>query len=376
MVIIRTYVTGFTIREIMKKILCLIENIGSGGAERQLTGLAALLKKRSYHVKLITYIDVPFFKDFLRENEVEYENISKKNNKYLRVFQLNKKIHEYNPDVVISYLEGPSMMACIIKFFGAKYKLIVSERNTSQKITLREKIKFRLFRLADYIVPNSYTQGNYIKKYFKKVDLKVKVITNFVDTDEFFPSAKQNLKLEQRPLMIIVGRFFPQKNVLTFLKAVKIISKQKYSLKINWYGNKLIQEYYKKCVDLKQELDLDEYIEFLEPTNKIKEVYQQADFFCLPSLYEGFPNVVCEAMSCGLPVICSNVCDNPYIIQDNLNGFLFNPHSPEDIAQKIISFIKLTPEQQKEMGDMSRKLALKIFSKNRFIQKYIELIEN
>ena len=51
------------------------------------------------------------------------------------------------------------------------------------------------------------------------------------------------------------------------------------------------------------------------------------DAFCLPSFKEGYPNVIVEAMSCELPVLCSKICENPVIVEDNINGFLFDPHN-------------------------------------------------
>ena len=98
--------------------------------------------------------------------------------------------------------------------------------------------------------------------------------------------------------------------------------------------------------------------------------------FCLPSLFEGFPNVVCEAMSCGLPILCSNICDNPLIVEDGGNGILFSPYCAENIADAIIKYINLSEDKKVQMGVRSRELALEKFSSEVFIQKYIDLIES
>lgn len=59
----------------------------------------------------------------------------------------------------------------------------------------------------------------------------------------------------------------------------------------------------------------------MSPNQSIEVEYRKADVFCLPSLYEGYPNVVAEAMSCGLPILCSNVCENPYIVEEGAMAF-------------------------------------------------------
>ena len=79
-------------------------------------------------------------------------------------------------------------------------------------------------------------------------------------------------------------------------------------------------------------------------------------------------------MSCGLPVLCSDVCDNPKIIQDGENGLLFDPHSVEDIADTIIRFINLDIDTKKTMGEKSRQIALSLFSPNAFVEKYLNIL--
>ncbi len=102
--------------------------------------------------------------------------------------------------------------------------------------------------------------------------------------------------------------------------------------------------------------------------------YQKADVFCLPSFYEGFPNVICEAMACGKPVLASSVCDNTYLIEDGINGFLFNPFDSNSIAKAIKSLIELSQNERLEMGKRSRQIVENKTSQTKFLQKYIKLI--
>lgn len=108
----------------------------------------------------------------------------------------------------------------------------------------------------------------------------------------------------------------------------------------------------------------------------IEVEYRKADVFCLPSLYEGYPNVVAEAMSCGLPILCSNVCENPYIVEEGVNGFLFNPESPENIATAIHKMIGLTKTERQEMGIRNRILCLERNTEDAFLKSYVKLIDN
>ena len=112
-----------------------------------------------------------------------------------------------------------------------------------------------------------------------------------------------------------------------------------------------------------------------DPNQKIEEEYRKADVFFLPSLYEGYPNVVAEAMSCGLPILCSNVYENPYIVEEGVNGFLFNPKNVEEIVNAIKRMAELSPEERHEMGMRNRQLCLMRNTEESFLKSYVELIE-
>ena len=110
--------------------------------------------------------------------------------------------------------------------------------------------------------------------------------------------------------------------------------------------------YYDECESEIKHYNLNNEFTIHSACTDIEEKYRNSDVFCLPSIYEGFPNVLCEAMSCGLPVLCSNVCDNPMIVENNKNGLLFNPLDVDDIADKIIKFIFTIKKFTKSFADL------------------------
>ena len=75
-------------------------------------------------------------------------------------------------------------------------------------------------------------------------------------------------------------------------------------------------------MQLIEQYGLEDTFVFHEPCSNIFEKYQESDIFVLPSINEGFPNVLCEAMSCGLPILGTDVCDNSSIVRHEENGYL------------------------------------------------------
>ena len=359
----------------MKKILCLIDRLSFGGAERQLIGLAVLLKEKGYDVEMATYHDFDFDTKDLEAKSIQLHRISQKGNPLSKLLAVRKLINKQKYDVVIAYKSGVTMLSCILKKLGGQFRLIVSERNTTQALTRRERLKFWLYRSADYVVPNSYTQEEFIKDHYPALTPKIVTITNFTDTTFFRPSddAKPNNTLK----ILTVARVATQKNVIRYIESAKKVRDVGVKIAFQWFGNVQIwqDDYARQCQEKVKESGLADVFAFHPATSNILSEYQKCDIFCLPSLYEGYPNVVCEAMSCGKPVLCSRICDNPHIVEDGENGLMFNPMDEDEMAQTIIKMCKLSKDQRAAMGRRSREIAEEKFSSKTFVEKYIQLIE-
>lgn len=359
----------------MKKILCLIDGLHQGGAERQLIGLASFLTKRGYDVDMLSYHGEGFYSGKLHEEGVNSIILNIEGGKIAKVKAIRKVMTEKGGyDCVIAYKKNPAIIACLLKIFYGGFKLIVSERNTTQKLSRNEKIRFFLYRWADHIVTNSFTQGEFICSHYPRLLPKVKVITNFTDTDFFVPKPKTSTEYKT---VMTAARISKQKNLFNYLKALKIVKEKGIKAQFHWYGTvQTGQEDYGEAVfKLQKDLDLNDCITFHPATSDIVSKYQECDIFCLPSSYEGFPNVVCEAMCCGKPVLCSNVCDNAHIVDEGETGYLFNPNSPEVIANAIIKMCELDGNTLQSMGQESRNRSLLKFSSEAFTNNYTKLIE-
>lgn len=356
----------------MKKVLLFTDILGPGGAQRQLVALALLLKRNGFNVFLLDYWDNDFYDDRLNEANIPFKHnytVGKIN--IIRMFI--KEVYEYSPDVVISYMENPSIVACIGKFCTRKrFKLIVSERNTTQNNDKFTKLRMNLFRIADYIVPNSFSQTDFINNYYPFLKNKIKTIINFVDTDLFCPSEPKYYSEERR--ILCVARVVDQKNVKRFIESVGIVKKSGYHFRVDWYGEPYPSDYYESCLTMLREQGLESVFFFHPATKDIVSVYRESDIFILPSIYEGFPNVLCEAMSCGLPVIASNVCDNPNILEGAKCGMLFNPLDVQDMADHIKRVLSMPHSDLIAMGNASRIHMLDKFSSDTFVKSYCDLI--
>lgn len=354
------------------KINLFIDCLGAGGAQRQLVGLAAMLKEKGYDIKVSSYYNIDFYKSFLDENGVCNELIPEADNTMKRIWAVRDYFKKENPDWVIAYQETPSLVACAAKLMGGKFKLIVSERNTTQKVNWNSRVRFMLYHLVDAIVPNSHAQEKYLLEHHSWMKSKLKTITNFVDLERF---AFAEHKRKDIPEIITPASLMLSKNTLGYIDACALLKKQGVRFHVNWYGiTDEHSEYYKQCLRKIEELGLKDCFSILKKTKQIDQKYKEADYLCLPSFFEGTPNVICEAISVGLPVMCSDVCDNPYYVKEGENGVLFDPNDPSNIAGKMKSLLSQSEEEYQKFRTASRAKAEMLLKGSVFINKYLSII--
>lgn len=360
-----------------KKIFLFIDTLGPGGAQRQFVGLARLLKERGYDVKTATYYDHPFYKPLLDEANISYECFHV--NSKMSLPRLIKSIKNFKADILISFQTDPNSLACVAaKVCGIR--LIVSERNTHQSVPLKDKIIFNLYRWADYVVPNSYSEAKFINQTFPFLSKKTVAITNFVDLKKFHPAT--NRQRQGRMTIMTAASIKSSKNTKRYVEACIKAFNMGCDANIIWYGvndrttdvpeNVIFTD---ECLEMVKQSGFTDRIQLLPKRTDIENAYREADVFCLPSHFEGTPNVICEAMATGLPVIASNVCDNPNFVVEGENGWLFDQMDTDDMAKVLVDVSKASSELLSSYGKKSREMVGMMCSEEVFVEKYIKLIE-
>lgn len=352
-----------------KRVLLVTENLGSGGAERQLVGLAVFLQEKGFVVKVATYYKNQFFEPFLRKNKVEYELLNGAFDKRKRLFVIGNLIKKFKPDTVISYLPVPNMIMCILKLIY-KFRLIVSERSHTLCWGKETFVRFNLYRLANKVVCNSFSEEENIVSHCSFLKKTITTIPNFVDTERFFQKGLTPQKIS----ILSVGRLTEQKNVLRAIESLGILRKKGYSFDLIWIGSHYDKEYVSKVEKSILDNDMKKCVHIVDQQNDLLPYYQNASFFFFPSFLEGYPNVLCEAMSCGLPVVCSNVCEMPKIVKEGVNGFLFNPLDVNEMVNALEKMISINTTMYEKMRITNRMQVVRNNSKEAFVNQYVKLI--
>jgi len=211
---------------------------------------------------------------------------------------------------------------------------------------------------ADCAVVASEGDLSYIDRYLRG-HIFGKVIPNYVDTNLF-----QSLNLEKKPRSLcFVGRLVKQKNLLALLEALK---GSPYSLDIVGGGEE------EKCLKLfVKENNLNVNFLSIISHRQLPEILNRHEAFILPSLYEGMPKVLLEAMACGLPVIGTNVEGIREVIVDGENGLLCDITS--NSIRKTIDRLFEDDDLREKLGERARETIANKFALERIIETELNL---
>jgi len=183
------------------------------------------------------------------------------------------------------------------------------------------------------------------KQMLKMHSREIFIIPNGVEIETFSAitreEARRTLGIDtHEKILLYVGRLYPVKGVRYLVKAMDIIRNYyKDNVKLIIVGDGEQRNY---LLQLTRKLNLENYIIFVGkvPHRKIPIYLKAADVFVLPSLREGFGMVILEAMAAGLPVVATRVGVVPEIIKDYENGFVVEPMSSHQIAEKMLLLLK------------------------------------
>lgn len=371
----------------MKRITCFTESLGSGGAEHQMVILAGLLAKEGYDVTIVTYASIP--DHYTTPQGVKRVDIGatwakgSRMKTFMNILNCFRYFLYLKTDCIISYRQCANLRVLPPLFFRSrkKVKVICSDRNTSTRVRFRHKLLLNwLYQRADYIVPNSKTQTDFIVRHKPQLQPKLHTIHNYTDLQQFGTSdTPADLSVIK---IAIFARYSAQKNPIGFAKAIFELKKRTtHSFEVHWYGAQKDEhgDYNNEYLNIKktiEELNIEDVL-LLYPAVK-NPASQMGNYHaaCLASKYEGFSNSIAEGICCGKPMLVSDVSDNSQMVHDGENGFLFNPTQTESICKAFLSFFDLSYDQMCCMGRRSREIAEDLFDKKNFISQYIDLIES
>lgn len=364
------------------KILLVIDYLGSGGAQRQITNLALGLHARGVEVTLAVYhvSDADIFRPPIEAAGIPILLIEKPRRYSFRVVgALMRSMRRHRYAAVISFLDAPNIYCELARLAAPGQKLIVSERLSyhAERGWLFHRLRRVLHAFASIVVSNSQTQTDWLRR-FPWLRRKARTVYNgypITDHVAVEPARGGPLKL------LAIGRITQQKNPKMLAQAlVELHRKTGRMPRLTWVGRlesgpEAAALYRETCEVIESCPALRDNWIWAGEQAEIDPFLTDCHALVHPSLYEGLPNVVCEALMAGRPVLVSDMCDNALLAgRAGERGLVIPELTAEAIAGTIEALYDLPDERWREWGANARDFATRRLTIDQMCDAYLGLV--
>lgn len=358
-----------------KKIIYFTDSHDWGGAEKYLMDLVSTIDQDTYSpvVVLPKGGEAKEFGKDLEKKGIPVDNIDTSNERpllsFLRsFFYFIKK----RPDLIHFNLPWPPLCRYpILASLLLKKKFVLTEHLVPNNYNLKpyerffkRLIYFRIFRA----IAVSFENKSNLVRIFQIPEKKIAVIHNGIDIARFQTSfspeeGNENLHLnEEKVVLTTVARLDAQKGHYFLIEAAKLLAHLP-DLCFLIVGTGRLKE---KLVEDVRKAGIERQFLFLDFRKDIPYILSKTDIFVLPSLFEGLPISVLEAMAAGKPVIASDISGIPEEVIDGKTAILVPPGDPEVLA-KAIEELANNPEKRHKMGEEGRKRVKEHFTLSKMV---------
>lgn len=357
------------------KIIYLTTTSKLCGAEKIIYELSKRINKERFEIMVCT------IKDDLKEGlldkcrgiGIKTVSLGVENKwKFYKTIQMYKIIKEFNPDILQSFLFFDNILARLFGKISGVPIIISGQRNVeTERSFIRNCVDKYTLPLSDMVISNTRGGEKLLLQKFHLTHPRIKVIYNGVDLHQENNSVKKKEFLKEiglsgdKKIVGFIGRLEKQKGAQYLIDAMRILYEQDSSVYAPIIG------------DGKQKNVLEKYSQskgckaiFLGWKEDASRYLTSFDLLVLPSLWEGMPNVVLEAMKQGIPVIATSVGGNIEIIEDGITGFLVEPGNSQALAEKIKMVLSLSESEKTSVITNAKDKVINNFNIDKMVKEF------
>jgi glycosyltransferase involved in cell wall biosynthesis len=333
-----------------------VDSLEVGGAERHVVDLALMLAREGYEVMVACSV-AGGLSEALGEANVPVrpllDKLVKRRVSVAFARELRRLIREERFDLVHAHIYA-SASASAIAVLGTGVPLVVTEHTEALWQGRRERwASRRVYRRAEHIIAVSSAIRQRLIERDAVPPERITVIHNAViPAPDTSPSALPG-DLREGPLVGVVARLQPEKGVADFLRAAARVCTAVPDARFLVAGDGPLRE---ELLALAGRLGVGERVRFLGYRADARAIVGLLDVLVVPSLTEGTPLIVLEAMAAGIPVVASAVGGIPDQIRHNKEGLLVPAGDPAALADALLELLQ-DPDRARSLGEAALRRA-------------------
>ncbi|MDB5350595.1 MAG: glycosyltransferase [Planctomycetota bacterium] len=361
----------------MLNVLQLIPTLDRSGAEKQMVLLAKGLPRDRFRVEVAALTRLGPLEDELRAAEIPVTLIGKRlKADPLALVRLARFMKERKFDVVQTWIFAANTYGRLSARRAGVPVVVVSEMAVDLwKGRGQLAVDRFLAKWTDKVVGNSKA----VVEFYRRAGVpeeKLEVIHSGIGEEEppeVDPAeVRRSLGFEPKaPLVLFAGRLAPQKAVEDLIAALDILQHVRPDLRTVIVGDGPSRE---RLEDLVAAFQMRRSIRFLGHREDVPRLLAASDLLVLPSLYEGLPNVVLEAMRFRKPVVATAAPGTTEVVVDGVTGLLVPMKAPTELARAIRKVIE-DRELARRLGEAGRDRVESEFRVQTMIDRFAELYE-
>lgn len=366
-------------------ITFLIDQLGRGGAETQLTRIAISLQQRGWKVSVLSLFPGNDFTGELREAGIPYavcDSLHTPNNRSLLPVRLSwrliQQLRAWQPSVLITFSYHSDILGRVAGRLAGVPTIVASLRTAHAKTFLRERVYWLTEPLTDLTVSNSQAGVDYMLSRGILKPHKTRVIPNGMFTGAFpdqVPRDEMRAHLGIGPgtfLWLAVGELNQAKDYPTLIKAAALCAEKSPAFRLFIAGGGENRDALQAEADA---LGLEGVVRFLGKRYDVPRLMKAGDALVLSSAWEGLPNVVMEALASGLPVVATDVGGVRDLVEPGRSGWIVPPKEPEALADHMLALMTLQVPIRERMGAIGRERMVAGFDQATIADRWEGLIQ-
>jgi glycosyltransferase involved in cell wall biosynthesis len=366
-------------------VMILINQLGMGGAERQILELVSGMDKQRFAPIIASLYHGGALEAEAREIPgVEYICLNRKGKfDFTTLFTVYRLLRRKHVDVIHPFLTPSTFFGLVPGWLARTPVKMATERCGERVKTELGNDLYRLVedfftRFADCVTPNSCAAKDYLVRRGISPS-RIQVVYNGVNLKRLTPDPAEVARIRQRlavppegKVVGILARLSAVKDHATFLQAAKLISQEVPSTRFAIVGDGPLRN---SLENQSAELGLTSKVVFFGPQHDVGSYITSFDIACLCSMdVESCSSVTVESMALGKPVVVTDIGGNKELVEHGKNGFTIPVRRPDALADAVLIYLR-QPDLAREMGRRAEEMTCVRFGLERFVKEYQDLYE-